>query len=263
VLANDLKEYFMKMFKRGLAIFLTSLSMTAAMNLTAAPTNVAGVIIDPDSPFNFTSTSANFVQSFTGSLGDGNLVVGGYGRIDFINGTDQTTFCPGCELTFIAGDYAQDPLLSPNSSGQYEFTGGFVKIFRDAPGNFDISNAATAGDGTLWLDLEWRSIFGITPTVEGLNTSLLVTFSGAGATGIGLLDVMGGTAKDYFDTNTRFNGADIEFQNSFTAGSGFTFGSGNFFGQTKFDVPEPTSLLLLSAGLLGLGFSRKRKHSGM
>jgi hypothetical protein len=80
----------------------------AAAPASALPTNIHGVIIDPDSRFDFTSTSGNFAQTFTGSLAGGDLVLGGYGRIDFLNFTDRDTFCPGCELTFVAGGYAQN-----------------------------------------------------------------------------------------------------------------------------------------------------------
>lgn len=249
----------MKSFNKGLLTALTGMSAMFAVSVQAAPVTIGGVVFDPNSPFNFQASSANFAENFTGTLAGKNLVISAYGKIDTMNVTEnQASFCPGCELTFVAGAYTQDPTYSPNASGSHEFTGGFVNIYVDNPGNFDILNSTTAGDGTLWLGLKWHSIFGIDSTIEGANTSLVVSFTGAGATGQGLLDVTGGLAADHFDTNSRFGGADIEFQNSFTNGSGYKFGSGNFFGKTKFDVPEPFTLGLFAIGLLGLGFSRKR-----
>lgn len=248
----------MKNIKKSMIAALAGVTMTFAMSSQAVPTNIGGVIIDPDHPLDFFATSGNFAQTFTGSLATNDLVIGGYGRIDFLNGTNQATFCPGCELTFVAGAYTQNVGFAPNASGEFEFTGGFVNIYRDAPGNFNLLNGATASDGGLWLSLSSHSIFGINANVQDLLTTLMVTFSGAGATGVGLLDVTGGVAAANFDTNTRFGGSDIEFQNSFTAGSGFRFGSGNFFGDTVV-VPEPTSALLLGIGLLGLSFSRRVK----
>ena len=74
-------------------------------------------------------------------------------------------------------------------------TGGFVNIYVDTHGNFLITNQATAADGTLWLSLNSHSIFGISAEVESPLTTLIATFAGAGATGLGLLDVAGESAE--------------------------------------------------------------------
>jgi len=58
--------------------------------------NQGGVFWDPDAGSDFTSTG-NVYESFAAAVGD-NIV--GYGEINQLNGANQSTFCPSCELTY-------------------------------------------------------------------------------------------------------------------------------------------------------------------
>jgi hypothetical protein len=222
-------------------------AMSPAM---AEVVNVGGVTWDTDYAFDFTSTSGNIAQNFTAGE-DGRTILGGYGRIDFVNFQSQSSFCPGCELTFVYGGYTSGPDFDPTSPSDAVFTGGWVNVYVDSGNNFNIDDGATAAEGELWLSLTGFDFAGGT---------LSVTQNAQGATGKGLLDVAGGLAASYFDTNTLAGGADVEFQTSFTVGSGFTRGSGNFGGDTA-AVPEPATLGLLGLGLIGSAFAGRRRKS--
>lgn len=255
----------MAKFKK--AVLGAAVAMALSASALAAPINVGGVIWDPDAGIDFNSGSASpeVIQSFTGSIAGGDLAISGYGRISAVNGTPQSTFCPGCELTFVFGGFTQsDSNEGPNLDVYY--TGGFVKLFvdntPDTPVDFSTATLAQASDGDLWLDLV------ATPGISALypSATLKTTISPnpfpTQAVGGGLLNVtaLGGLAKGNFDTNTQpfpTGGADVSFSTTFTsAAQSFKFGSGTFTSNT---IPEPGSIALLGVGLLGLAAMRRRK----
>ncbi|HET6724969.1 MAG TPA: PEP-CTERM sorting domain-containing protein [Gammaproteobacteria bacterium] len=226
-----------------------------------------------------TFQSAQIYENFVNKSGD---ELSGFGRIDAINGT--TDYCANggvgsCELTFsFSGYVAQDFGMD-----EVTFTGGMVQFYADTSPNFDPSNGATATDGQLFLDTVGHTFQGSNGNVGTLLASAETgdfttdQFQGHGA---GMLDVTGGDAMAFFDSN-QFNdhiaggpGADLQFISDFSPNSCTNSGtsqpicgSGTIKGLVKsgttpppVSVPEPGALGLMGLGLLGIGFATRRRY---
>ena len=175
---------------------LSKLAVGAALSVALiAPVSAAVVqgISFPTPANNLQIDSGSFLQSLNTSTG----VLSGYGLINsFDNG--GTPITPGFELTYTFGGFTLDTVNS--SLTRLVFTGGEINIYSDNTPNFNINNSATASDtpfatpfltlsGHMFLDL-------LTPSLE---TGTIV----AGLTaGNFMVDVSGGEAAPYFDTDT-------------------------------------------------------------
>jgi hypothetical protein len=235
----------------------------AAGSAIASPINVGGVIWDPDQTaafpgeVDFTSHGTLYENA---ALLPGVTHVTGRGLVTQINSAfpNQPAFCPGCELTYVFDMelVSITPLSSPPfppSSSNFTFKNLSINVYVDHTPDYN-GSLASAQDGVLWLSLVGHG------DLTGIGM-YIGTGSDMGS-GSALLDVVGGLAMPYFDTNTKVDGADMEFTSSFQPASFYENGIPMLTG--TFDlrgnsIPEPSVLALLGLGLFGLGIARRQK----
>lgn len=239
--------------------------------------NVGGVKWNPDHPLDFFAQALNLRETSIQNVGD-NLA--GYGQVAGINGLGESSFCPSCDLNFVFS-YT----VAAIDGNQVVLDNGTIDFYVAPDDSFNILDPTTAGagTGTLWLSLVGHQApyLSFTTTGELYSTITGPTIGNpeSGSSGFGLLDVAGGLAGNYFDTNTKDDGADFELNSSFQylladgCNAETTYGvddgchypisgQAGLTGATA--VPAPRALALMGFGmvLLGLGFlvERRRKY---
>ncbi|MCC7134948.1 MAG: PEP-CTERM sorting domain-containing protein [Nitrosomonas sp.] len=178
--------------------------------------------------------------------------------------------------TVLAGTTAVDTIL---------FTGGVIEVRSDSTPDFtgagtQAAGIASATDGALWLALAGSplggfALDGTTPiTLESaaVRNATATPFEAGNFTGRGFLDVTGGNAAAYFDSNTFGctgvapcpDDADKVFTSSGQLNNAtpdwFSRGTGEIQ-DVAVAIPEPATLALLAAGLGMLGFAKRRKQA--
>lgn len=246
----------MKFTKIAAAVSVAATMAFGSVAANAGIVNVGGVQWNTDAAnIDFTASSTLYENVAIAP----NQELAGYGTITQING--RASFCSGCFLAYTFDSYIlQNAVPLTGVDGEdFTFSGGLFTFYvlNSEPDFNDPSSYV--GVGTPWLTLAGAVRDGA--TLAGEITGDFFTGEGNG-----FLDVTGGLAAEYFDTNTR-DGADFLFTSEFqpldapVEGTNITHvGTATIRGDSQ-EVPEPGILALLGLGLAGLGFSRRMKKA--
>jgi len=267
--------------KRIFLALLLAVSTCMAVNVA----NASPLPVIPLGTGDITFHWVNYENRVTGL----NQTLSGIFRLDQITDSNGNTLWNngdlGVELTGVFSGLQVTSYGGESKGSQVLFSGGELKVYEGSKNTFDPTKPSTASTGTLWLDANFvTGVDASNPNATLVSTiDQLMSTAPVGhnlmcikGTGTADLDVVGGLnyVVAALDSNTfeRLDGsglyADLQMNNTFyilnagVAPYNHTYGGYDVYSSDPvgaYATPEPGTICLLGAGLLGLGiFGRKR-----
>ena len=252
------------------------LTLFALAGLGVSPLASAVIVggVDFGTPGTSHLETTTITETFITGVGQ---TLRGYGQINTVNGEGMYGANPANRLYFVFDQYVSQSFTATSAS----FVGGEVRVYL-APSSRNLLSFDSESNFT-WIETltPWLKLAGHDLDGAGAGTSTLdATGPNNAFVGSGDLDVVSGwgnasvvafmDSNGIFDlsgvtkTDMRFNSsgsADVVDANdtcTLQAGQWCVQGSADLRGLT---VPEPSALALLGLGLLGVGFSSRKRKS--